>query len=116
MKSLLLDLTNWDLTINADGDIAVAENPYAIAQDVANAVKLFLGELWFDTRNGVPYWETILGKAPPMGLIRAAIARAALTVPQVVAAQCIIAAFQNRQVTGEVRVTDTAGTALNVRF
>lgn len=116
MNSLLLDQTNWDLCVDAQGNIAQASDPYACAQDVACAVKLFLGELWFDTRKGIPYWGQILGKLPPLSLIRAQVVRAALTVPRVASARCIIASFVGRKITGMVQVIDTDGQTLNVRF
>ena len=116
MNTLLLEKTNWDLCIDAEGNIAMASDPYACAQDVASAVKLFVSELWFDTRKGIPYWEQILGQAPPLSLIRAQIVKAALTVPRVVSARCIIASFAARKISGQVQVIDTAGQTLNVQF
>jgi len=64
MDTLLLDLDNWDLTVDAAGNWAVASPPYAIAQDVASAIKTFqlqagpndpvLGECWYDnTRKSI---------------------------------------------------------------
>ena len=41
MKTLLLRPDTWDLTLDSAGNIAVAENPYALAQDAASAIKLF---------------------------------------------------------------------------
>lgn len=116
MNSLLLDQTRWDLCVDAAGDIALAGDPYATAQDVATAVKLFLGELWFDTSKGVPYWAEILGRAPSLGYIRAQIEAAALGVPRVTQARCIIASFVGRKVVGTVEVINTDGQALNVTF
>lgn len=116
MNSLLLDRTNWDLVLNAQGNIAAAEEPYAVAQDVATAVKLFAGELWYDTSKGVPYWSSILGLRPPLSFVKAQIVRAAMTVPRVVQARCIIASFVGRTVAGQVQVIDTTGQTHNVRF
>ena len=65
MKTLLLDRTQWDLVQDANGNIALATEPYARAQDVASACRLFRGELWYDTAAGIPYFEDILGKSPP---------------------------------------------------
>jgi hypothetical protein len=116
MNTLLLDRTRWDLVADANGDIAMAQNPYAIAQDVASAIRLFRGELYYDTTQGVPYWQRILGKRPPLSLLKAAIVRAALTVPQVVRARCLIASFTGRVITGQVQVIDQTGTSHNVTF
>jgi len=116
MNTLLLDQTTWDLVCDANGDIAMAGNPYAIAQDVASAVRLFLGELWYDTTRGVPYFGQILGKLPPMALVKQAIENAALTVPEVVQARCLIASFSGRVITGQVQVIDTTGASHNISF
>ncbi|NBW08587.1 MAG: hypothetical protein EBR82_11240 [Caulobacteraceae bacterium] len=116
MRTLLLDQTTWDLCLDAAGDIAIAADPYAMAQDVASAIRLFIGEAWYDTALGVPYFEQILGRAPPVSLIKEQLTRAALTVPGVVAATCTLASIVNRQLTGQVRVTDRAGAVLTVAF
>ena len=53
--TLLLDLTNWDLVLDVNGNIAIARPPYALAQDAASAVKTFQGECYYDTTLGIPY-------------------------------------------------------------
>jgi len=116
MKSLLLDRTAWDLVLDANGNIAVAREPYAIAQDVATACRLFAGELWYASNKGVPYFSEILGHWPPIAVVRARLVEAAMTVPGVVSAQVVITAFKARLVTGQVRFIDTAGTARGVTF
>ncbi|OYV51632.1 MAG: hypothetical protein B7X10_00575 [Burkholderiales bacterium 21-58-4] len=110
MDTILLDPDSWDMVVDAAGNIAMATQPYSIAQDVASACRLFSGELWYDTAKGVPYFEQILGKNPPLSLIKAEIVKAALTVPNVVSAQCFISAFDGRSITGQVQVVDTFGT------
>jgi hypothetical protein len=116
MKTLLLDRTAWDLVLDASGKIALASDPYSIAQDVASAIKLFKGELWFDTTKGIPYFQTILGQFPPLAVMRAAVEAAALTVPEVVTAQCQIVSFVDRSITGQVLITDSSGTTQTVSF
>lgn len=116
MNTLLLDRRAWDLVLDASGNIALASNPYSIAQSVASAVKLFKGELWYDTTKGVPYWSQILGQWPPLAVVRAYIVTAALTVPEVVSAQCIVVSFLERTITGQVQVTDSSGTTQTVSF
>lgn len=116
MNTLLLDRTAWDLVLDASGNIAMASNPYALAQDVASAVKLFKGECWYDTTKGIPYWQQILGQWPPLAVIRAYVESAALTVPGIVKAQCKIVQTADRTITGQVEITDAAGVAQNVTF
>lgn len=109
MKSLLLDTVAWDLVLDAAGNIAVADEPYRISQDVACAIKTFLGEVWYDTTQGVPWFTTILGKAPPIEVFKELMVQAAKSVPGVASATCMVESFADRTVTGYVRFTDTSG-------
>jgi len=115
-NTLLLDRTAWDLVLDSAGNIAMARPPYALAQDVASAVRLFKGELWYNTPAGVPYFSDILGKLPPLSLITGLIEKAALTVPGVTKAQCKISRFSGRQITGEVKFIDESGNQNAVNF
>jgi len=114
MKTLLLDLTNWDLLTDAAGNIAFAEAPYEFAQDVASALRTFLGEVWYDTSLGIPYFQQILGDTPPVTVFQEYMQGAAMTVPGVVSAECTIQAFQDRRVSGQVTFTTDNGQTLTV--
>lgn len=109
MKTLLLDNTGWDLLTDAANNIALASEPYAVAQDVASALKLFLGELWYNDSKGVPYFEEILGHTPPVTFFQELMVKAAMTVPGVTSAECTIESFENRTVTGQVVFRTTTG-------
>lgn len=114
MKTLLLDVGAWDLVLDAAGNIAVATDPYAKAQDVASALRLFAGELLYDVSKGVPYFGEILGEAPPVTYFQELMVRAALTVPGVVSAQCTIESIENRAVRGQVTFRTTDGQSQSV--
>jgi hypothetical protein len=116
MDTLLLATDTWDLVLDANGNIARASNPYAIAQDVASAVRLFAKELWYDTRQGIPYFENILGQRPPLQYVKAQVEKAALTVPEVVTAQCLLAGFKGRTLSGQIQIIDKTGASNNVHF
>lgn len=116
MNTLLLDQTRWDLVLDAAGNIAMATEPYAIAQDVASAIRLFRGELYYNTVPGVPYFEQILGNQPSISFMKAQFVKAALTVPGVVAATCFISAIDDRTLHGQIQVTATDGVITNVPF
>lgn len=105
MKTLLLDVSSWDLVTDAAGNIAVASDPYSQAQDVASQLRLFLGELWYDITQGIAYFTDILGQAPPLSYFQELMVREAVLVPGVESAQCTITAFENRTVTGQVTFT-----------
>lgn len=109
MQTLLLDTVAWDLVLDAKGNIAVASEPYAMAQDAASAIKLWKGEMFFDAQEGVPYREKIMGKRPPVPLIKALFVEAAKTVPDVAQAVCYISEVTDRVVHGQVQVADVDG-------
>ena len=115
-NTLLLDQSAWDLVIDSAGNIAMATPPYALAQDVASAVRLFLGELWYNTPKGIPYFEDVLGHLPPLSLLTGYMEHAALTVPGVVSVQVIISEFSGREIRGEVQFIDETGAASGVTF
>lgn len=115
-NTLLLNPVTWDLMIDAGGNIAMATDPYSVAQDAASAIKLFQGELWYDTTQGVPYFTQIFGKPPNVNLIKAKFAAAALTVPGVSSAIVYITSISDRNVGGQVQVTDSNGTTTAANF
>lgn len=115
-NTLLLDQTEWDLVLDSAGNIARADPPYALAQDVASAVRLFFGELWYNGTAGIPYFEDVLGKLPPPALLRGYIERAALTVPGVVSAQATLGLTADRKVNGEVVFIDEVGESNGASF
>ena len=69
MDTLLLDVAAWDLVQDALGNIAVATEPYSLAQDAASAIKTFLGECYLDTTYGIAY-GLILGRNYPLHIVQ----------------------------------------------
>jgi hypothetical protein len=104
----------WDWCLDTDGNIAVANDPYATAQDVSSACRLFLGELWYNTDAGVPYFGQILGQEPSVPFIASKLQTAALSVPTVVTAKAVITSIKGRTVTGQVQFTQSNGTTQTV--
>ena len=114
-STLLLDADLWDLVVDSAGNIAVAGPPYSQAQDASSAIRLFLGELYYDTTKGVPY-ENILAQAPNFPLLKSYMVAAALTVPGVVSAVCFISSIVDRNVSGQVTITNSAGQTATAGF
>ncbi|WP_235012297.1 hypothetical protein [Caballeronia catudaia] len=104
------------MCLDAAGDIACATDPYQVAQDVASAIRTFRGECFYDTTLGIPYWQAVLSQLPPASFIRSELVKAALTVPNVAAASVTQLVLNDRQVTGEIDVTDTSGNTQTAAF
>lgn len=111
----LLDWTNVDSCLDANGNIAVASAPYSIAQDVATQLSTFLGEVWYDSSQGVQYWQKILGQRPPASLLRSLLEEQALMVPDVATATATIGGINNKRgAIGQMLIVDTDGNEFTI--
>ncbi len=115
-NTLLLDQTAWDMVLDANGDIAIAQPPYAVSQDVVSALKTFLGEVFYDSSMGIPYFDEILGHLPPTSLLRKIIEDEAKTVSGVVKALLILQKLDNRSLSAQLEFIDEQGITDNVKF
>lgn len=115
-NSLLLDQSAWDLVLDINGNIALASAPYSIAQDVASATRTFIGECWYNTSLGLPYWQQILGKLPPLQFISQKMVEQCLIIPNVSSAKVTFQSFTDRELIGQIEIIDTDGTINNVAF
>lgn len=77
--------------LNQANDIVIEENVIVlidgrdeIAQTLRTRLRVFLGEWFLDTREGVPYFEEILKKNPDPGRVDAIFKNEILTSPGVV--------------------------------
>jgi hypothetical protein len=117
MNTLLLNPSTWDLMLDANGNIAIASNPYSLAQDVASSCRTYFGEVYYDTTDGVQYQQQILGELPPLSLLKSQYMAAALRVPEVEAPiKVIFTSFNGRTLGGGVLFTDENGNAQGVSF
>ena len=115
MSTLLLDRTTWDLCLDASNNIAVAEVPYAVAQDVATMCRLFQGDCYYDQTLGLPYFAQILGQTPSVALLKSLYAQQALLVPTVATVQPSFDGINSqRQLVGTIAFTTSDGVPLTV--
>lgn len=104
--TLYLTPDNWDITLDSSGRLQTSANAYAIAQNVANAVRLFTGEAFFAQDEGIPHFEIELGfTRPVLSVLRARMREAALNVDGVLDAVVNLDGVQNRRLTGEILLT-----------
>ena len=109
MNTLYLNPYPWDLALDANGNIALATEPYSLAQDASSNIRTFAGEVYYDTTLGLPYFTAILGQGVPLELIRSRYTLAALAVPDVASVQVFFTSFTNRALLGQVQITDVNG-------
>lgn len=114
-NTLLLDRTEWDLILDINGNIAMGTAPYSISQDVASALKLFKGELWYDTSKGVPYLSNILGQYPSKSILIEYISKAVKSVPGVKSIKSIDIKKDPKENVGiEIKFIDYTGVSNDV--
>ena len=110
--TLFLAPSTWDLALDVNGNIAVAQPGYALAQDAASAIRTFRGEAYYDTTLGVPFLTDIFAGSPPLGIIKLLLENAALTVPGVGSAAVFITSVAGRVATGQVQVTPAVAVSI----
>jgi hypothetical protein len=108
MNTMLLDVGTWDLTLDASGNMALAQEPYALAQDAASACRAVLGEVYYDDTLGVDYFGKFFGQTPPPAIFQEQFVSQTLLVPDIVAATCVIESYSaaNRETIGQIVFTD----------
>lgn len=100
--TLLLDRANWDLALDANGNIAVADDPYSMEQDVASECRVFEGECYYDTTRGIAFFD-ILGRPAPVQLLKQSLVTAAKRVPGVGDATVYLNELTPRSFGGQVQ-------------
>ncbi|MFJ7315279.1 hypothetical protein ACIQVE_21450 [Pseudomonas sp. NPDC098747] len=114
MKTLLLT-PEWDLQLDASGQFAMASGPLAVAQSVANAIRLFTQDAYFNQTEGVPHFDISLGHRPSPDVVKERLIRAALAVRHVDSATMTAFSVVQRVATGVISI-ETFGETVNVAF
>lgn len=111
-NTMYLDPVSWDLALNSSASLAMATEPWSLAQDAASAIRTFQGEVYYDTTLGVPYWAKVLGvyPKPSVAYMKKLLADAAMGAsPDIASVKVFFTSFSNRQLSGQVQVTSVAG-------
>jgi hypothetical protein len=108
-STLLLDRGLWDLVLDAYGNVAVAAEPYSLAQDAASAIQTYAGECYWDTTLGIAYLTEVFTGVPPSATkLKQIFVAAAMTVPDVASAQCFLTSASGRAISGQIQVTSAS--------
>lgn len=117
MQTQLLDVLRWDVILDAEGNWAVASDPYSVAQDVASACRTFKGEVYYNTLLGVPWLGQILGEEPSLAFVKAQLESAASTVPGCNNPIAFVTGLgPSRELSGQIQFTDSNGDRQTVKI
>ncbi len=90
-----------DLYLDDFGNIAIAVDQEALAQDCKHAARTILGEMVLQTNLGIPNFETIWNGVPNYVQYEAAVRTAILSVPGVLE----VVSFTAEQINNTLRYT-----------
>ena len=71
---------DWDLQLDANGQLALTKSQDAVAQTVANRCRLFVRDASYNYDEGIAYFETALGQKVQTSLLSSELRRLALEV------------------------------------
>lgn len=116
--TLFLADDDWDLHLDDNGDIITRKGPIAIAQNVANLIRLYKNDAYFAADRGLPHFTVDLPKQPPPPLLRSWITRLAMSVPGIKQATVEDLLFDpaTKEYTGSIRLQLTTGETGHVTF
>lgn len=109
----------WDIHTDENGNIAVIEDAHAIAQNCANAVRLFTNDAYFNRDRGIPHFDIELGKKAlaSRSTLYNRIKQAVMGVEGVTDAEVILEFdYKNRTYGGEVIITTNDNTTVTVEL
>lgn len=113
--TIYLNPATWDLDIDSKQCIAIANTPYAQAQNVASSCRTWLGECALNEVVGVPYEQAILGLRPTATQLSGWYTTAAEITEGVETATPILTFNQaTRQLGGQIQLTLEDGNVTNV--
>lgn len=113
--TLELDIDTWDLQMDAAGSIITTSGDYAIAQNVANAVRLFTNDAYYDPDRGIPHFAVTLGNNYNSAVAISRITSAASDVEGVEDVSVTLEA-DGRELGGTVEVTTESGVTIDVEL
>lgn len=71
---------DWDLHVNDSGELDTDSGAQGIAQNVANAFRLFTKDAYFFTERGIPHFLIELDSHPKINILRSRLKKTALKV------------------------------------
>lgn len=97
---------DWDLHVGDDGNLPKTFTAQGIAQNVANAFRLFTNDAYFFTERGIPHFLIELNAQPKLNILRSRLKKVALQVEGVKDCEInLMATDENRALNGYAELT-----------
>ena len=114
--TLYLRPDTWDLTLDNDGNIALATQTYQQAQDICSACRTMIKDMYYQQGEGIPYLEQILGQHTyPLALYRQQLQETAMSVDGVVSATVDLS-LNDRVLSGIIKFTNQQNETVTINL
>jgi hypothetical protein len=110
---------DWDMQLDAEGNIILADSDYAIAQNCANEIRLWTNDAYYQADNGIDWMNVQLAKGLDATVLRSEIRAACMRVAGVQSVSSIVLnSFdtETRELRGEIVVITENGNNVTVRI
>lgn len=118
MSDYTLSLADdWDLHVTESGNLPTDTKAQGIAQNVANAIRLFSQDAYYFKNRGIPHFLIELRKTPRLNVLRSRVRRVALEVEGVKDAEVRLYGIDDsRNLNGIVLLTLTSGETATINL
>lgn len=97
---------DWDIHVTDDGSLPISSGAQGVAQNVANAFRLFTKDAYYFEERGIPHFLIELRETPRINVLRSRLKKAALSVEGVKDAEiCLMAVDDERALNGIAKLT-----------
>lgn len=103
---------NWDLQLTPEGNILLTSGALAIAQNLANEIRLWTNDAYFQQANGIAWKEVQLAKKLDSSVLAQVIHEAGNRVPGVKSVDSVTVTAvdeESRALHGEITITTDSG-------
>lgn len=118
-KTALLDPATWDLQLTPEGNILLTSGNLAIAQNLANEIRLWTNDAYFQQENGINWKEAQLAKSLDTTVLSQVIREAGNRTQGVQSVDSVtVTEFdeENRILHGEITITTDLQETLTFNF
>lgn len=109
----------WDISVDDAGNIATTKGAYAVAQNAANAIRLFTDDAYFNATKGIPHFDIELGKKPAVSqsMLTNRIKKAVMAINGTTGCESVLTYdAEGRIISGNVVITLDGGTTVSVQL
>ncbi len=91
---------DWDIHTDVSGNLSRTFEKYSIAQNVANAFRLFTDDAWYFPEKGIPHFALELNRHPKLAVLKSKLKQAALRIAGVKDCEITFLNLESRELSG----------------